>query len=58
VGADGLIVDVHPQPDRALCDGDQALTDADIRELASSAATLSAAMGRSLTPAPHPATVA
>jgi 3-deoxy-7-phosphoheptulonate synthase len=58
VGADGIIVDVHPEPDRALCDGDQALTDADIRELASAAATLSAAMGRSLTPAPHPMTVA
>jgi 3-deoxy-7-phosphoheptulonate synthase len=25
VGADGLIVDVHPYPDRALCDGPQAL---------------------------------
>jgi 3-deoxy-7-phosphoheptulonate synthase len=25
VGADGLLVDVHPYPDRALCDGPQAL---------------------------------
>lgn len=25
VGADGLLVDVHPHPDRALCDGPQAL---------------------------------
>src|SRR5207245_5411330 len=25
-GADGVIVDVHPQPDMALCDGAQALT--------------------------------
>ena len=25
-GADGLIVEVHPQPEKALCDGDQALT--------------------------------
>jgi 3-deoxy-7-phosphoheptulonate synthase len=25
VGADGLIVDVHPYPDRALCDGPQAM---------------------------------
>jgi 3-deoxy-7-phosphoheptulonate synthase len=26
VGADGLIVEVHDQPERALCDGAQALT--------------------------------
>ncbi len=24
-GADGIIVEVHPYPDRALCDGDQSL---------------------------------
>ena len=33
VGADGIIVDVHPQPAAAMCDGDQALTGDDIREL-------------------------
>jgi 3-deoxy-7-phosphoheptulonate synthase len=26
VGADGLLVEVHPQPEAALCDGDQSLT--------------------------------
>jgi 3-deoxy-7-phosphoheptulonate synthase len=26
VGADGLIIEVHDQPERALCDGPQALT--------------------------------
>jgi 3-deoxy-7-phosphoheptulonate synthase len=26
VGADGLIIEVHSQPDHALCDGAQALT--------------------------------
>jgi 3-deoxy-7-phosphoheptulonate synthase len=26
VGADGLLVEVHPDPDRALCDGPQSLT--------------------------------
>jgi 3-deoxy-7-phosphoheptulonate synthase len=26
VGADGLIIEVHPQPEEALCDGAQALT--------------------------------
>jgi 3-deoxy-7-phosphoheptulonate synthase len=54
VGADGLIIDVHPHPDVALCDGDQALTDADMRELAATCAALPRALGRSLTPAPQP----
>jgi 3-deoxy-7-phosphoheptulonate synthase len=26
VGADGIMVEVHPRPDEALCDGDQSLT--------------------------------
>ena len=26
VGADGLIIEVHPHPEEALCDGAQALT--------------------------------
>jgi len=38
----------------AMCDGDQALVDADIRQLASIAANLSPLMGRTLTP-PLPA---
>jgi 3-deoxy-7-phosphoheptulonate synthase len=54
VGADGLIIDVHPKPTTALCDGDQALQDADIRELASIAAHLPPLVGRTLTP-PLPA---
>jgi 3-deoxy-7-phosphoheptulonate synthase len=54
VGADGLIVDVHPEPTTALCDGDQALQDADVRELASIAAHLPPLVGRTLTP-PLPA---
>ncbi|HVU92912.1 MAG TPA: 3-deoxy-7-phosphoheptulonate synthase [Jatrophihabitans sp.] len=33
-GADGIIVDVHPHPDQALCDGPQALFGADLDELA------------------------
>jgi 3-deoxy-7-phosphoheptulonate synthase len=24
-GADGIIVEIHPQPDQAICDGPQAL---------------------------------
>jgi 3-deoxy-7-phosphoheptulonate synthase len=34
VGADGVIIDVHPHPEQALCDGPQALVDADLGELA------------------------
>ncbi|GAA3145972.1 hypothetical protein GCM10020001_081320 [Nonomuraea salmonea] len=34
VGADGVIIDVHPQPEQALCDGPQALVDTDLGELA------------------------
>ena len=52
VGADGVIVDVHPEPRAALCDGDQALVDGDIREIASIAANLPPLMGRTLTPPP------
>src|SRR5215468_6609328 len=51
VGADGVIVDVHPEPKMALCDGDQALVESDIRQIASIAANLSPLMGRTLTPA-------
>jgi len=59
VGADGIIVDVHPQPAIAMCDGDQALTGDDIRELALAAATMPQLVGKSLTPArpPRPAPV-
>jgi 3-deoxy-7-phosphoheptulonate synthase len=51
VGADGIIVDVHPHPESALCDGPQALVESDLRELASVAAHLSPLVGRTLTPA-------
>ena len=40
VGADGIIVDVHPHPAAAMCDGDQALTGEDIRDLAAMVTTL------------------
>jgi 3-deoxy-7-phosphoheptulonate synthase len=53
VGADGIIIDVHPHPETALCDGPQALVDADMRELASIAANLPPLVGRTLTPAPE-----
>jgi 3-deoxy-7-phosphoheptulonate synthase len=57
VGADGILVDVPPYPEKALCDGPQARIDADLRELASVAAHLSPLVGRTLTPAPQAARV-
>jgi 3-deoxy-7-phosphoheptulonate synthase len=52
VGADGIIIDVHPHPESALCDGPQALMQADMRELASVAVNLPPLVGRTLTSAP------
>ena len=46
VGADGLIVDVHPDPEHALCDGPQALFGADLRALAQAVRQLPKAVGR------------
>jgi 3-deoxy-7-phosphoheptulonate synthase len=46
VGADGLIVDVHPHPEQALCDGPQALVDEDLRTLAAAVRQLPPLLGR------------
>jgi 3-deoxy-7-phosphoheptulonate synthase len=53
VGADGVIVDVHPEPAMALCDGDQALADDDIAELAAALQAIPPLLGRTPTPAPE-----
>jgi 3-deoxy-7-phosphoheptulonate synthase len=45
-GADGIIVDVHPSPETALCDGAQALSGTALAELADAVATLPALLGR------------
>lgn len=54
VGADGIIVDIHPEPEQALCDGDQALVESDLRELGAVVADLSPLMGRALISARDP----
>ena len=46
VGADGIIVDVHPSPDTALCDGPQALVNGDLRALAAAVRQLPPMLGR------------
>lgn len=44
VGADGLIIEVHPCPEEALCDGAQALTPTQYSELCNSVATIKASL--------------
>ncbi len=46
VGADGVIVDVHPDPESALCDGPQALLGNDLRALAQAVRQLPPVVGR------------
>ncbi|MEV4259052.1 3-deoxy-7-phosphoheptulonate synthase, partial [Spirillospora sp. NPDC049652] len=54
IGADGVIIDVHPHPETALCDGPQALVDGDLRELARVVRELPPMVGRTLTTAAEP----
>ena len=51
-GADGIMVDLHPHPETARCDGPQALTGASLAELAEAMETLPPLLGRKRTPAP------
>jgi 3-deoxy-7-phosphoheptulonate synthase len=48
-GADAVMVDVHPHPDTALCDGPQALVNGDLRELAQAVRQLPPLLGKRLT---------
>ncbi|MCO5166025.1 MAG: 3-deoxy-7-phosphoheptulonate synthase [Planctomycetes bacterium] len=45
-GADGLIVEVHPDPERALSDGPQALTPEDFEGLVADCRAIGQALGR------------
>jgi 3-deoxy-7-phosphoheptulonate synthase len=47
-GADGIIVDVHPDPTAALCDGPQALYGEELAELAEACRAIPPLVGRSL----------
>jgi 3-deoxy-7-phosphoheptulonate synthase len=46
IGADGIIVDVHPHPDAAIVDGAHALEGGDLRDLASAVRQLPPMVGR------------
>ncbi len=45
-GADGVMVDVHPHPETALCDGAQALFGDLLAELARAVTTIPPLLGR------------
>jgi 3-deoxy-7-phosphoheptulonate synthase len=45
-GADGVMVDIHPQPEIALCDGAQALVGDALADLAEAVTTIPALLGR------------
>ena len=45
-GADAVMIDVHPDPESALCDGPQALTPDEILDLGRDLERLAAALGR------------
>ncbi|HET6923266.1 MAG TPA: 3-deoxy-7-phosphoheptulonate synthase [Anaeromyxobacteraceae bacterium] len=47
-GADGLIVEVHPRPDKALSDGQQSLTPAEFASLMEQVKVIAGAVGRPL----------
>ncbi|MEM4685598.1 MAG: 3-deoxy-7-phosphoheptulonate synthase, partial [Sulfolobales archaeon] len=47
-GADGLLVEVHPNPDQALSDGPQSLTTKEFGELVREVRRIAEAVGRSL----------
>jgi 3-deoxy-7-phosphoheptulonate synthase len=47
-GADGVMIEVHPQPDKALCDGPQAMLPHELAQLGTRLAKLARFMGRSV----------
>src|SRR5580704_13381864 len=51
VGADGIIVEVHPNPDEAICDGPQALRTSDFADYAREVERATALAGKAFTTA-------
>jgi len=52
VGADGIIVEVHPNPDEAICDGPQQIIAADFPEYAAKVEAAAAVAGKRLSAVP------
>ena len=52
-GASGILVEVHPNPDRALSDGAQSLFPAQFAQLVNELRPIASAIGRTLAPAPR-----
>jgi 3-deoxy-7-phosphoheptulonate synthase len=52
-GANGILVEVHPNPERALSDGAQSLYPEQFAQLVGELRTIAAAIGRTLTPPPR-----
>src|SRR5205085_6662333 len=52
-GADGVIVEVHPNPDRALSDGGQSLYPDQFGRLVTELRAISSAIGRTVAPSPQ-----
>jgi 3-deoxy-7-phosphoheptulonate synthase len=48
IGADGLEIEIHPNPQAALCDGAQALTFSDFVRLMGELKVIASAIGRSI----------
>jgi len=47
-GADGIIVEVHPNPEQALCDGDQAITPGAFDQIMNETRKVAQAVGRKM----------
>jgi 3-deoxy-7-phosphoheptulonate synthase len=52
-GANGILVEVHPNPERALSDGAQSLYPEQFAQLVGELRAIAAAIGRTITPAPR-----
>jgi 3-deoxy-7-phosphoheptulonate synthase len=47
-GADGIIVEIHPSPEEAICDGPQALEASDFERYAGKVEQAAAVAGKSI----------
>jgi 3-deoxy-7-phosphoheptulonate synthase len=56
-GADGLLVEMHPNPDRAFSDGGQSLFPEQLARLVRETRAIAEAIGRSIAPSPGTAPV-